>query len=444
MLKTFTQYLRQEDLCAPGDRILLSVSGGPDSVLLAWLFREAGYAVGLAHCNYQLREDDAEADEAFVCQLALDWDVPFHVVTFDTRQRAAESGKSIQETARDLRYAWLEDQRIEHGYHWIATGHHLNDSIETLLINLAKGCGIRGLHGILPKRDKLIRPLLFARKREILAFLEERALPYRLDLSNDELYYERNKIRHGVIPVLETLNPSFETGAASTLQRLRDAEALYDFAVKTWYARIAQPFGRGLRISWTGLLMSPAPAAMLHEILAPFGFNAGQFGALFRQGALQSGRQWYAPGYRLLSDRDQLLLEPIEPRQDEAIEIPEGSSEVSVAEGTLRIERLPEPPAAFPEDPFEAFLDARALQFPLMLRRWRPGDAFRPLGMGGKQKKVQDFFTDLKLSLPQKENTWILDSNGQICWIIGRRIDENFKLQPDSKECWKLSFITNT
>lgn len=440
MLQAFTAFISRENLCDPSDRILVALSGGPDSVLLTHLFAESGYRIGIAHCNYQLRGDDSVADEAFVRELASNMDVPFFGVSFDTRQLVEGSGKSIQEMARDLRYEWLESIRLREGYDWIATGHHLNDSIETLLFNFAKGCGIRGLHGILPKRGHLIRPLLFAGKDQILSYLEQNEIPFRHDHSNEEEYYDRNKIRHRVIPALQSINPDFEAGAADTIQRVREAERFFEFGIREWMSQVTRLREGQLVISWEELQKSPAPSTLLFEILSPFGFRFGQFQSLLRQEELRPGRRWYSPTHCLLSDRKELLLAALNEAQHNKIEIPEGSEEISLPEGILYIRYLNQAPAEWPENKREVYIDADKLLFPLLLRRWEAGDYFHPLGLGGKSKKLQDLYSDLKMSRFEKEKTWILDISGQIAWVVGHRMDENFKMQPGSTKCLYLRF----
>lgn len=444
MLDSFIAYIRQEEICLPGDRILVAVSGGPDSVLLAFLLRTAGYEIGLAHCNFQLRGQDSDADEALAQTLAAEWQVPFYREAFATSQIAGEQRKTIQETARDLRYHWLERVRQKEGYDWIATGHHLDDSIETLLFNLTKGCGIRGLHGISPRRGSLIRPLLFAEKSQILAFLESAGIPFREDLSNRQRYYDRNKIRLEVIPVLESINPGLKRGFSTTIRHIREAEMFYDFAIEEWRKRVVMPAGvNGFLIRWDELKKCPAPATLLYEIAAPFGFRSGPLELLAKQASLASGRQWLSSTHRLLSGREELLLEPLPQEGEPFFVIEKGTESLSLPEGTLTFQFLEQQPPGYPTSGCQALLDAEALEFPLLLRHWKPGDYFHPLGLEGRKKKLQDFFTDLKMPVWEKEQTWILESAGQIAWIVGRRIDETFKIKPDSTTCWLLSFDRN-
>lgn len=441
MLDQFTAFIRKEDLCQAGDRILAAVSGGPDSVLLAFLLKTAGYTIGLAHCNYQLRGAESDADEELARKTAAAWGLPFFRKAFDTRRIAQERGLSIQEAARDLRYEWLEELRQQEGYDLVATGHHLDDAIETMLFNLIKGCGIHGLHGILPKRGRLIRPLLFAEKGQILEYLETADIAYREDLTNRETYYDRNKIRHLIIPLMEALNPRFRQGMRETLLRMRDTEKLFDHAVDSWRDRTVQVDRIGLRINWAELMQSPAPPTLLYEVLSPYGFRSNQLRSLFENPALQPGRQLLSQSHRLLSDREYLLLEPL-PQKGEPtyIEIPATAEEAAIPGGFLRLKKLDHKPVTFSASPHEALLDAASVQFPVVLRRWKPGDYFHPLGMKGKRKKLQDFFTDLKVPVFEKEKIWILEISGQIAWVIGYRIDENFKMREDSEGGWYFRF----
>ncbi len=441
MLDQFTAFIRKEGLCQPGDRILVAVSGGPDSVLLAFLLQTAGYTIGLAHCNYQLRGAESDADEELARKTATIWGLPFFRKAFNTSLIAKERGLSIQEAARDLRYEWLEDLRQREGYDLIATGHHLDDAIETMLFNLIKGCGIHGLHGILPKRGRLIRPLLFAEKAQILEYLGAADIAFREDHTNRETYYDRNKIRHQIIPVMETLNPRFRQGMSETLLRMRDTEKLFDHAVGNWRDRTVKIDHNKLKINWMELIKSPAPPTLLYEILSPYGFRSNQLRSLFESPGLQPGRQLLSQSHRLLSDREYLLLEPLAQKGEATyFEIEAGVNEVAVPGGALRLKKLDQKPATYPASPKEAVLDAASVQFPVVLRHWKPGDYFHPLGMKGKRKKLQDFFTDLKIPVFEKEKIWILEISGQIAWVIGYRIDEKFKMREDSVGGWYFVF----
>ena len=443
MLKAFLDYVQAQQLLAPGSRALLAVSGGLDSVAMAQLFKQAGLPFGIAHCNFKLRADDADEDERFVARLAVNLAAPFYSAVFNTEQIAREEGISIQMAARQLRYEWLESIRSENGYSHIATAHHLNDSIETLLYNLAKGCGIRGLHGIPSRNGYVIRPLLFAAREEIEHYALEQGLSHREDASNAETKYSRNIIRHQVIPGLKAINPSLESTMAANIERLRAAEYLYDYALDNLRGEVIKEENGRILMNINVLKhYDSGLATMLYELLSPYGFNASQTGQL-AQSLDHAGSVFFAPEYRLLVDRGFLILEKITAGQGmgDAFLITAEARAVILAEGRLSLSRLSGQPAAWPTDPHEAALDADALGFPLFLRRWQPGDTFQPLGMGGKHQKVQDFFTNNKVSLFDKERAWILaDAQGRICWLLGYRIDERFCIKADTRAHWILKY----
>ncbi len=443
MLKAFRDYVQAQQLLPPGSRALLAVSGGVDSVAMAQLFKQAGLHFGIAHCNFKLRAEEADEDERFVARLAANLAAPFYSAAFNTEQIAREEGISIQMAARQLRYEWLESIRSDNGYSHIATAHHLNDSIETLLYNLAKGCGIRGLHGIPPRNGYVIRPLLFAAREEIEHYALEQGLLHREDASNTETKYSRNKIRHQVIPGLKAINPSLESTMAANIERLRATEYLYDYALESIRDEVIKEEDGRILMNMNALKHHDSGlTTILYELLSPYGFNASQTGQL-AQCLDHAGAVFFAPGYRLLVDRGFLILEKMTAVQGagDAFLITAEARAVVLTEGRLSLSRLSGQPVAWSTGPNEAALDADTLVFPLFLRRWQPGDTFQPLGMGGKHQKVQDFFTNNKVSLFDKERAWILaDAQGRICWLVGYRIDERFCIKPDTRSYWVLKY----
>lgn len=435
----FQSFVTENKLVATSDKILLAVSGGVDSVVMCYLFFQAKFNFGIAHCNFQLRGEASDADELFVKKLAEKFRVPFFSTTFQTKVFAETHQLSIQMAARDLRYEWLENIRQANDFQGIATAHHLNDSIETFFYNFAKGTGIRGLHGIPIKNGKIIRPLSFATKTEILDFANTNEISYREDASNEKDTYARNIIRHHIVPVFKNLNPDFERTAQANLQHIRETEFLYDFAIAHLRKEIVTEYENGLQIDLTKLAdYQGAVATLLFEWLKPFGFHADQISQMLKA---EIGAVFYSTTHRLLLDRNYLKIELLAfVDQNERFVIATDSEKVQLSVAELTFTYNTGQPNAFKNDPFIVYLDAEKLHFPLTLRRWQAGDVFYPLGLSGNSQKLQDFFTNQKLSRFDKERVWILESGGAICWIVGHRLDERFKITKQTKFYWVIHF----
>jgi len=446
MVDQFHKYIASQNLLNAGQKTLVATSGGVDSVLLCHLFKSSGLPFAIAHCNFQLRGEDSDNDESFVKTLAATLQVGFHTTRFDTQLFAEQNKASIQQAARALRYVWLEDIRQQAGFQYIATAHHLDDSIETLLYNFSKGCGLRGLHGIFPKNGHLIRPLLFATKRELLAFAEGEYIEYREDASNLTDKYNRNLLRHHVVPVFERINPAFQRVAGETIERLRESELLYDFALQKIQDDVVEKRQNEWHIDLQKLHSYPAPSTVLFELLKPHGFNNDQVKNILQSIDNQPGSIFEAPPARLLVDRFFLILSLGENHVG-VIEMPGiPSTPIELPTGASLGLRLhaSQPAATPPASPNTAWLDADKLEWPLRLRHWQPGDAFCPLGMGGKHQKLQDFFSNNKLSRFEKERVWLLESGGKIAWVVGMRLDERYKVTPATKTLIQLDYSLST
>lgn len=429
MLKLLEYYIQQHLLFKPTDRILVAVSGGIDSVVLCYLLKQLGANFAIAHCNFQLRGEASDLDAVFVKGLAKELNVSHFATKFDTQKLADEESTSIQIMARELRYDWLEDIRQAMNFDVIATAHHTNDSIETALYNLAKGSGIRGVRGILPKHDFIIHPLLFADKDMIVEYVEKNDIAYREDASNATDKYMRNKIRHQIIPVLKEINPSLEKTSRQTFNHLRDVETIYLWAINGIRQQIMSRNEQVTSLSFKTLDYYPAKETILYELLRPFGFNSSQVMQLLNGG--KSGSQFISSSHRLIIDHDQYLIQPLKDNQVDGQNeylINYDQEEIHLPKGKLQLTHLDKRPDQFPTTTNVACLDLAKLVFPLKLRRWQAGDQFQPLGMNGQHKKVQDYFSDKKLSILEKERVWLLESNGVICWIVDHRIDERFKV----------------
>lgn len=432
MITQFLQFIASQNLLPSGTKTLIATSGGVDSTVLCHLFREAGLSFAIGHCNFQLRSDASDLDEVFVKKLAEDLEVPFHSTRFDTQKFAEQNKLSTQEAARKLRYDWLEEIRQFHDYQQIATAHHLDDSVETLIYNFTKGCGLRGLHGILPRNGHVVRPMLFASKKQVLDFAQAEKIAYHEDASNLTDKYSRNKIRHHVVPMLEHINPKFQHTAGENIKRLQEAEQLLDFALAKIQEDVLIKVPNEWRISIGKLRSYPAPATVLYEILKPHGYNATQVSDILKSVENQPGSIFYAHPTQLLVDRSFLILALklnsngkifLEKTSTAPLALPDGSR-FSLSAGT---------PTSLATGPDRAWLNADKLQFPLVLRHWQEGDWFCPLGMVGKKQKLQDFFSNRKLSRFEKERVWLLESGGEIAWVVGMRLDERFKVSDTTR-----------
>lgn len=436
-------YMQQAGWLSPDTRYLLAVSGGLDSCTLAALFAELGIKSGVAHCNFRLRGTASEQDAQFVRQLAASLQVPYYQTDFDTEAYAKERGLSIQMAARELRYDWLEKTRQAEGYTYIATAHHLGDSIETLLYNMVQGCGIRGLHGIPLEQGPVIRPLLFAERREIAAYAKEQGVAYREDHTNAETKYRRNFLRHEIIPLLRELNPNFEPTMAANIHRFRETEYLYQQMVRQVAQEAIVEHKPRFRLSIPALLQhQSALGSLLYEFLHPYGFNTAQVQDIAQAlSAPASGQQFFSPDYQLLIDREVIVVEERAAVEEEDITITPATAFIALPDGTLSLRLVEGQPGRFSADPNQAILSAEALEFPLALRRWQAGDRFQPFGMGGQHQKLKDFFNNNKVSRFDKAKAWVLeDGSGRIAWLVGYRIGHEFRLTPDSKAHWVLKY----
>jgi tRNA(Ile)-lysidine synthase len=423
------KYIQREDLFKRKEKILLTVSGGIDSVVLCDLFHAAGISFGIAHCNFQLRAAESDEDEQFVKDLAAKYKAPFYHIRFNTDAYAAKNKVSIQVAARELRYEWFEKIRTDYHYNYIATAHHQGDVIETFFINLIRGTGISGLRGIVPKQGYIIRPLLFATKKNVLAYAEKNKIKHREDSSNASDKYLRNKIRHHLIPLLNELSPVAETSIAHSIERLREAEFIYRKAIDDVRSKICSEQGNSIRISITELKKAAHFTTYLYELLKPYGFNNSIINDLINALSGESGKQFLSATHRLIKDRDFLILERLMIADNtEEYLIEKNQAEFQIPGSDLHLQfQFTTAEHIISMDASTAAMDLDKLHFPLTIRKWKTGDAFHPLGMKGK-KKLSDFFIDKKLSVIEKENTWLLCSGEEIVWIVGMRLDDRFKV----------------
>jgi tRNA(Ile)-lysidine synthase len=445
-LKTLTKFLnfiKTQHLFRKRDRVLLAVSGGLDSMVMCDLFLKAGFEFGIAHVNYELRGEDSEGDQQLVRDYAEKHELPFFTTNFPTERLAKEQKKSIQEIARELRYQWLESVRGEQHFNYIATAHHLNDSLETILFNWTKGTSLKGLMGIPVCNDFIIRPLLGLTRAELEAYAADQQIAYRLDQSNTQTKYDRNKIRLEVMPVLKSINPKLEATVSENLQYLDDVHSLYYWSVFHILKKSWSGDEKSSSLNFKILEQFPAPATILFEWLSPFGFNGKQTAQIWNGRERQPGAIYHSNTHELLVDRETFILQPRKEKNKwaQTYTLEKDVAFLQVNEAQLFIEYNTNLPEVFSEDPYMALLDADLLQFPLTLRHWRKGDQFCPLGMNGQTKKLQDFFTDQKLPRTEKDKVWIVeDAAGRICWLIGLRLDDRFKITSETQQLIKMIY----
>lgn len=447
MLHAFKDYIKSISLSISTDLILLAVSGGIDSIAMVRLFKDAGYNFGIAHVNFGLRGEESDGDEAFVQQLADELSVPFYGKHFDTKQYATDQKISIQMAARDLRYAWFDEILKEHGYNYVATAHHLDDQAETFFINLLRGTGISGMHGILPKQGKIIRPLMFTTREKIMSFALALNLQWRDDRSNKSRKYLRNKLRLDVLSELYKINPQFSYKLNESISHLREVESIYHNHIAGITADLVQHTPEGILISIDWVYEYEPHDTYLFELLKPYGFSYSVVKEIVRSLDTFSGKVFYSPTHRLLRDRENFIIQPLAELSADLfasevffLEREMSNIEQPVCLCTYQSDRISELPMG---KATIACLDIDKLEFPLKLRKWEKGDWFIPLGLKGK-KKLSDFFVDQKVSLADKEKAWLLLSGDEIVWIIGKRIDNRFRITPKTKKAFVITCIDET
>lgn len=411
------QFIEKEQLLQPDAKVLVALSGGADSVALLCVLHRAGYSLEAAHCNFHLRGEESDRDERFVRGLCQRLGVCLHTVDFDTAGYAATHHVSIEMAARALRYDWFEQLRQEVGAEVVAVAHHQDDSVETLLLNLIRGTGIAGLLGIRPRNGRIVRPLLCVSREEILHYLQAIGQDYVTDSTNLEDEFTRNKIRLHLLPLMQTVNPSVKKGLMETSNYLGDVFAIYNRYMEEAKARMMTE--KGIRIA--ELLKEPAPEAFLFEVLHPLGFNSAQIKDVFRSVAGQPGKFFCSRNWRIVRDRDCLLVEPLPA---------DGAEEPPFR--LRREERAYTADFQIPRQKNVACFDADKLEGEVCCRKWQTGDVFVPFGMRGR-KKVSDYLTDRKFSLSQKEQQWVLCCGNRIAWLVGERTDNRFRIDENTR-----------
>ena len=436
--KEFKAFVDEQRLFSKDDRILLALSGGVDSVVLAELLLELGYTFSAAHCNFHLRGEESNRDAEFVIKWAERKKVKLFVQDFDTYAYMQEKGISLEMAARELRYSWFENLMQENQIDYLLTAHHADDSAETFFINLLRGTGIAGLHGILPKNGNIIRPLLFATRKSILDYAELKNIQFVEDSTNSETKFLRNKIRHRVIPMLKEISPDFDSIIRKNIERLRDTEIVFRNTVENVKDEIIIRENENIKISIAELQSLNPMGIYLYEILSDYGFNESVVNNVSMVLDAESGKRFYSKTHCLLKDREYLLIYPIEKEETETEYSIDAEITSIIEPFKAKIEVLKDLNfISVPKKANVAMLDMDLLNFPLELRHWKQGDSFVPFGMR-KKKKLSDFFTANKYSLLDKERQWLLCSGDEIVWVVGKRIDDRFKVSNSTKSVLKI------
>ena len=436
MYNQFNQFVKQKQLFEPNQKVLLAVSGGIDSMVLLQLFEKTGFDYGIVHCNFQLRGDESDLDEEFVKTQVLIHGVPAYFETFETKEHADINGVSIEMAARELRYGFFEKVRIENGFDFIATAHHQDDLIETFFLNLSRKTGIKGLTGIKEKAGEIIRPLLFASRGDIENYAHENYIEFREDSSNSEVVFQRNFLRHKILPLFSELNPSFKKNLLASIENLKDAEQVYSSYLQSEKVGVVVKKLNETVINIERLQKSSFPKILLHEILTEFNFNATVVDEINKSLSTDSGKRFFSKTHWVVKDRKELFVSRIKEEDNKIFYIEKEDIELFEPLDIV-IEKLPARDFEIIKKLNVACLDLNEVEFPLLIRKWQQGDYFQPLGMTGF-KKVSDFFIDEKIPIHEKENTWILCSGKKIVWIMGYRIDNRFKVLPETSKILKI------
>jgi tRNA(Ile)-lysidine synthase len=437
MLDQLLDFVNKQKLFQPGERMLLAVSGGIDSMVLLHLFQQTDFDFAVAHCNFQLRESESDGDETFVRQMAGQIQRPLFVKTFDTEVYSENNGISIQMAARDLRRAWFDELLLGTKYEKIATAHHLNDSLETAIFNLARGTGIAGLHGILPKKANYIRPLLFATRDMIAQYAAANNVEWREDRTNISTKYSRNLIRHQVIPELKKINPNLEFTFAQTSEKIAATANIFQETVSGKKSFLFQEIDGMIGIEKKKLSELPEPHLMLFELLKEYGFNYQQVRDMLVSIDHESGKVFCSETHQITMDRERIFLDKIRSREQHEKWIMRDSKAISVASRMLVFDVLDAAETSISDDPNLALLDLERLHFPLKARHWQHGDSFYPLGMKHK-KKVSDFMIDEKIPVNLKNQIIAIFSGENLVWIVGHRIDDRYKITKQTRKIFRI------
>ncbi len=433
LLLQFSEHLKQFAFIHKASRQLLAVSGGIDSVVLCDLMSKAGYDFTIAHCNFQLRGAESTRDENFVKELGVKYGKQVIIKCFNTEGYAADNKMSIQVAARQLRYNWFAQllQNIREsnsGPAYLFTAHHANDSIETLLMNFFKGTGISGLHGILPVQQNLVRPLLFAKKEALQQYAAQHGLAFVEDSSNNSDKYTRNFFRQHIIPKLQQIYPAVEDNLLQNIHRFSEAEQLYRQAIDLHKKKLLVFKNNEVHIPVLKLQQALPVSTILFELIKEYGFTASQLPDIVALLHSDTGKYVASSTHRVIKNRKWLIISTLHTADAQHIVV-DSFSAIGYPAGQITFTETRADHYSLTSNAKVAALDHADIRLPLLLRRWKPGDYFYPLGLK-KKKKLSKFLNAQKLSATDKEKVWVLEMNSKIIWVIGQRIDDRFKIKP--------------
>ena len=443
LLQNFLAYIKKENLFTKKDHLLIAVSGGADSSVLCALCTAGGFNFSIAHCNFKLRGEESDREELFVKKMSEQLEVKLFIKSFDTVSQAKLDKTSIEETARNLRYDWFkqllhDSKATANPFSFLLTAHHADDNVETVIMNFFRGTGIKGLRGILPKQNNIVRPLLFANRNEIIEYANANKVNYITDSSNASNEYTRNLFRNEILPLIEKVYPKALSNIFGNIERFAAVEYLYEESIEKILQKLIEKKGDQIHIPVLKLLKTIPLHTVIYEIIKDVGFASSQVSEVDKLLHSESGKYIKSASHIILVNRKWLIISPVSPSaQINNILIEEGVNNAIFENGYLEIVAAVNP-EKFNENPSIVYIDGTNITFPLLLRKWKAGDYFYPLGMT-KKKKLSRFLSDIKLSLLQKEKCWVLESDKKILWVVGYRIDERFKITSSSKQILKLS-----
>ncbi|MBK9794065.1 MAG: tRNA lysidine(34) synthetase TilS [Sphingobacteriales bacterium] len=446
MISKIQTYINHHNLANSGTSILVACSGGVDSMVLVDVLLKLNYNVSLAHCNFQLRGKESDADELFLQDFAMKHNIPFYNIKFDTKEYKQNKDVSTQMAARELRYNWFEQIRKENHYHSIAVAHHLDDQFETVLLNMTKGTGIKGLTGMQPKNGYIIRPLLEISKQEILLYAKENNIQYREDSSNATDDYQRNLIRHQVVPQLQKINPSLHNSMIDFIDRMNDYETLTNQQIEVIKKKCYSEKNGIAEIKMGFIKAHKAGQTILFHLLKDFGYNSDVVQNIFD--VKETGKQFFSETHRVVTDRKSLFIVPKNVERENYLSFVQLPNQIVFNNYKIQCSIVAVQELNIKPSNRYAYFDADKIEFPLLIRYYKEGDYFYPFGMSkpktpGKvgKKKLSKYFKDEKFSLLDKENTAVLFSGEKLIWLLGHRIDDRYKVTEKTKSVLKMVIV---